>query len=43
MIEIIVAAGGLASPGSRLAVEKHKGKMAREWHQRLREIVWQLL
>lgn len=30
---MLVAAGGLASPAARLAVEKHKGKMPREWDE----------
>ena len=31
MVEMLVAARGLASLALRLAVEKHKGRMAREW------------
>lgn len=31
MVEILVAARGLASPALRLAMEKHKGRMAQGW------------
>ena len=31
MVKMLVALGGLASPTERLEVEKHKGRMAREW------------
>ena len=31
MVKMLVALGGLASPPERLEVEKHKGRMAREW------------
>ena len=30
MVKMLVALGGLASPGERLEVEKRKGRMARE-------------
>ena len=33
MVEMMVVAGGLASPAARLGVDKHKGKMAREWDE----------
>ena len=33
MVGMLVAAGGLASPAARLEVERHKGKMAREWDE----------
>ena len=33
MVEMLVGAGRLASPAARLEVEKHKGKMAREWDE----------
>ena len=33
MVEMLVAAGGLSSPAAGLVVEKHKGKMAREWDE----------
>ena len=31
MVKMLVGLGGLASPNERLAVEKHKGQMAKEW------------
>ena len=31
MVKMLVALGGLANPAERLEVEKHKGRMAREW------------
>ena len=31
IVKMLVALGGLASPTERLEVEKHKGRMAREW------------
>ena len=33
MVKMLVAAGGLLSPATRLAVEKHTWKMAREWDE----------
>ena len=33
MVEMLGAAGGLATPATRLVVEKHEGKMAREWDE----------
>ena len=33
IVEMLVAAGELSSPAARLVVEKHKGKMAREWDE----------
>ena len=33
MVEMLVKAGGLASLALRLAVEKHKGRMAQEWDE----------
>ena len=31
IVEMQVVSGGLADPASRLAVEKHKRRIAREW------------
>ena len=30
-VKMLVALGGLAGPGERLAVEQHRGQMAKEW------------
>ena len=31
MVKMLVALGSLASPGERLALDKHRGQMAKEW------------